>query len=163
MTTESKPHNRVQFRADPSLAAWLTERAQRDFTYGTLADLVKRELDAWRVVLDLERARTRWTIGELCAMADVCNGSMMSSLAFGNLLAGELAEAFDQASAFGEISSYGTKWNIDERALLTKALSLGPAADHATRDGLARFWAAPSLDASDPQTWKRLGFTVLPQ
>lgn len=42
--------------------------------------------------------------------------------------------------ALGDVSSYAAKWGIDEQSLLDRLGALGPAADHALRDALSRWW-----------------------
>ena len=125
----------VSYRPTDEMAAWLTGRAERSATPGSLAPRVRIELALWRDVLARELARQAWTLGELGAVAAVCNGTIVPDVA-GRHLASEVADAV--ALDPGAIED---EWGISEAGLIGRLMLLGPAADIALTDAVARWWA----------------------
>lgn len=147
--------NRVAFRAPAELEEWVRGRNERLAQPVGLSRGVQRELDLWRSALKAEQARTSWTLDELGCMADVMNGSLLTPVVLGGVVAMELGDAFSL-----DPGVWGSKWGIDEDELLRKVRGLSITADLATVDAIARFWDDTSVNARDPQTWRALGFRV---
>lgn len=100
----------------------------------------RAELEMWRAAQRAELARHRFSLREISCVADVLNGTMLDaavSIGGPGMVAGDVMIAF--ARAIGP-SSYGTKWKIDEKALLGKLSQLGPVADHALRYAVTHWW-----------------------
>lgn len=153
----------IRFR-DAELADWLRERAERmplardrRSTEGSAASgQARAELTLWRTALVAELSRVRLTLAQASCVADVMNGSILDS-ALGTSLGLVYAECYDafrlarevSPGVMSDISSYGAKWGPEgcdpakwERDLLGILGAIGPAADHALRDAVARWWAA---------------------
>ena len=146
MADAKKDTNRIVFRADTDLLAWLEGRADRTHAFPSPSLQAKAELDLWRTVLQMELRRFPLTLAEASCLADVLNGHLPSpgvSSGIGIVYA-ECADAFALARNTplpGE-SSYAAKWGIEEKDLLERLERLGPAADMALSDAFARWWAA---------------------
>lgn len=140
--------NRLQLRIKPDLHAWLSDRADR--MHGHSPDLqAKTELGLWRAVLEMELRRIRLSVAEASCLADVLNGSMLDAT-LGPLTFYEASDAFRIArdTPVPEMSSYATKWGVDEDALLERLRALHPVADHALRDALSRWWHDEASEAT---------------
>ena len=132
---------RVQFRASAQLHAFLVLRAIRA---GSIDLQARAELETWRAVLAAERRRIRLTLAEASCVADVLSGHLITHGTV--LMAGgagvcyaECHDAFRLSREAGE-PGYGAKWGISEDELLAKLQRLGPAADLALEDAIARWW-----------------------
>lgn len=126
----------IAYRPTDEMAAWLTGRAERSATPGSLAPRVRIELGLWRVVLREELARQAWTLPEIGAVASVCNGVIVPDTV-GRHLAGEVADAIFLAPG-----TLGDAWGISETDLVGRLMLLGPAADIALTDAVAAWWVA---------------------
>lgn len=137
--------NRLQVRVNPGLAGWLHARSERMHT-GSNHVQAKLELDLWRSVLAGELRRIRLTLAETSCLADVLNGTLLDPTLMANLgiVYAVAYDAFRRRRhadpTGGEVSSYAAKWEIDEMKLLDYLGGLGPAADHALRDAIVRWW-----------------------
>jgi hypothetical protein len=145
MTADS----RVHVRLGEEMIGWLTSRAGRMHA-GSPHQQARAELGLWRAVLEAELRRLRLTLPQARCVADVLGGTVLdAAIAAGAGLAyGECFDAFRLARTGpgGEAASYGAKHGIKEEELLTYLAGLGPAADHALRDAIARWWAAGADD-----------------
>lgn len=153
------PDNRLQVRVSSDLIDWLNDRAQRFMSsFGSRDsqhEQARTELELWREVLAVELRRIPLTVAEASCLADVLNGSLISGPAVAlsiGLVAAAVEDAFrltrEDDPTGGAVSSYGAKHGIDEELLLGKLRRLGPAADHALADAIARWWAQPDPDAT---------------
>lgn len=145
----------ISFRPTDATQQWLEGRARRMPTAPSLSLAAAQELGLWRAALAVELRRMPWTVAELCLIADAMNGHAMDP-GLGSTVAVYLRDVFEAYPG-----SYGSKWEADEPAVLRKASALGPVADHALADAMARFWDDPDLDAMDPATWSGLGCKVV--
>lgn len=153
---------RIQVRLDDQTAQWLAGRAER-MHEGSVHQQARTELVLWHEMLAAERHRIRLTLPEINCLADVMNGTMLRALAvrpgivYANCYdAFRLAREDDPAG----ISLYGSKHGIDEDKLLKYIGSLGPAADHALADAIARWWDREDLD-SDVHGWAAVGLRII--
>jgi hypothetical protein len=141
---------RIQVRLDDGLAGWLADRTER-MHIGSGNQQARVELGMWRDALAAELRRIRLTLAQASCIADVCNGWLMSP-GIASRLGMVYAECYDafriaRDTPVPDLSSYGTKWGIDEKELLDYLGTLGPAADHALQDAISRWWEH-SQDAS---------------
>ena len=127
----------VTWRPSDDMAAWLEGRADRSMEPGGRSARTRVEMETWRAVLAAEAARQRWTLPELGLIADVCNGTLWPD---GVWTPGRVAVEVIDARA-GQEGTYGDRWGVDEQALVGRLTALGPAADIALADALARWWA----------------------
>lgn len=138
------PNTRLQVRITDNLAQWLAGRSTRMMTASP--DLQARvELGMWQSALALELRRHRFTLAEACLIADVLNGTTVQP-SMGNAVRFEVEDALRPAVG---ISSDGGKGEVDQAELMAKIGQLGPVADHALADAIARWWAAgadPTVD-----------------
>jgi hypothetical protein len=142
---------RIQVRIDGDLAEWLNGRADLMHNGPSLNIQARIELGMWRDALPAELRRIRLTLAQASCIADVCNGWLMSpgiAVSLG-LVYAECYDAFRIArdTPLGDLSSYGAKWGPEgcdpvkwEQDLLTYLGTLGPVADHALQDAIARWW-----------------------
>jgi hypothetical protein len=144
--------------------AWLVDRSERMATGGPNRH-APMELELWRMALRAELRRIRLTLPQIGCVADVLNGTMMLTPGMAlnvPIVYANVSDAFMLAREYGEISSYGNKWGIDEEELKTYLLRLGPTADHALHDAVSRWWdgehehsvvgwTAVGLPVADPQ------------
>ncbi len=160
----------IRFR-DADLARWLRGRAERmpatrdrRSAEGPSASWQARaELALWRTVLAVELSRVRLTLRQASCVAVVLNGTMLGASAASpgglGLVFAECYDAFRLAREVGpgvmaDAGSHGARWGPEgcdpakwEQELLDYLGSLGPAADHALRDAVAR-WRAAGGDAT---------------
>lgn len=150
---------RVQFRAAERTLAWLQERSARMHT-ATVSTQASTELGLWQDALAAELRRIRLTLAQANCLADVLNGVMLTPASGGfPVVYTEAADAFDLARADHlDADAYGTKWGIDEEALLRYLRSLGPTADHALHDAVSRW----RLAGAEPTAkgWESVGLRV---
>lgn len=152
---------RVQFRSSERTFTWLQTRSALMHT-GTVSTQAQMELGMWQDALAAELRRIRLTLDQANCVADVLNGAMITPGIAGSFpgVYVELTDAFQLARAdhLGE-AAYGTKWDIDEEALLAYLRTLGPTADHALHDAVARWWDT----AAEPtvQGWASVGLRVV--
>lgn len=144
---------RLQVRVGDTLAEWLEDRAQRMHT-GSANIEARSELELWHSALSAELRRIRLTLAQASCVADVCNGWMLDATMAGSLplVYAECYDAFQIARDVApglppDVSSYGAKWGPEgsdpatwEQQLLDYLRALGPAADHALRDAISRWW-----------------------
>jgi hypothetical protein len=126
------------------------------------------ELGMWRDALDGELRRVRLTLAQASCVADVLNGTALTPGVSGTLgiVYAECYEAFRLAredrsgnplpAPLGDVSSYGAKWGPEgtgpakwEQELLDYLGRLGPAADMALRDAVARWWDGAFLPTAE--------------
>jgi len=153
--------NRLQVRLAGDTPAWLDGRSNRMHT-GSRDIQARLELGMWQSALQAELRRMRFTVAELNCMADAMNGTLMQpAMALSvPLVYADLADTFAIAREHDPlgISSYGAKWEIDERALLDKVIALGPTADHALHDAISRWWEGDH--ESTAKGWAEVGLRV---
>lgn len=147
----------TQFRLDDGTLDWLTDRAHRMHAMSPHVQ-ARTEIELWRMALTTELRRLRFTLGEINCIADILNGTLLSPGMMVNLPL-TWAEAEDAFSFATGQASYGTKWEIGERALLAKLRILGPAADHALHDAVSRWWEAGH--DSTAEGWAAVGLRVV--
>lgn len=149
----------IQFRVPDGtdLDAWLTGRAVRMNNAEGLSRQARSELVLWRAALRAELRRVQFTVGQLCCIADVLKSTMLDatiSTGGAGMVYADVAYEFTCAAG-----SYGSKWGINESELLAKLAGIGPVADHALRDGMARWWADGHA-STDLEVWQVYGFNV---
>ncbi|MGV9383525.1 hypothetical protein ACWDRB_47465 [Nonomuraea sp. NPDC003707] len=144
---------------DNDTSAWLEQRA--DTMRTGCADMQAAiELGLWRDALAIELSRLRLSLGQARCLTDVLTGHLMSP---GLGLTPGLVYA-DCRDAFGSAGGYppgyfGTKWGIDEQALLDYLGALSPVADHALLDAITR-WCEVGGEAS-VEGFATVGLTVV--
>ncbi|MEU9925055.1 hypothetical protein AB0H51_27870 [Streptomyces griseoluteus] len=153
---------RISARISEQLAAWLADRSERMMTGST--DLqAKLELDMWRAALDSELNRIRLTVEQANCLADVLNSTTLDAALAGRagIVYYNASDAFALArdTPVPETSSYGAKHGIDETALLDYLRRLGPTADHALHDAIARWWATDAQPTAEG--WRSVGLNVV--
>lgn len=151
----------IRFR-DAELAEWLRDRAElmplardrRSTDSSAASGQARTELGLWRMTLDAELSRIRLTLEQASCVADVLGGAVIDATVSTpvGLAFAECYDAFRLAREVGpgvmsDISSYGAKHGPEgcdpgkwEQNLLDYLGTLGPAADHALRDAVARWW-----------------------
>lgn len=148
----------VHFRLSEDTAQWIDGRIRR-MHGGNRHGQAQAELQMWRDALDGELRRLRLTVDQAGCVADVLNGPMLSPgvAATLGIVYAECYDAFRLAredrsgnplpAPLGDVSSYGAKWGPEgadpakwEQELLDYLGRLGPAADMALRDAVARWW-----------------------
>ena len=128
--------NPVSWRPSAEMTEWLLGRAERSASLGSVSSRTRIEMELWRAGLAAELAQQSWTLAEIGMIADICNGAIVPDT-IGSNVAANVADA-----VAAHPGSYGSKWGIDEHALLGRLLLLGPVADIALTDAVARWWAA---------------------
>jgi hypothetical protein len=148
----------VHFRLTEGLAGWIDGRMQR-MHGGNRHGQAQAELGMWRDTLAGELRRIRLTLGQAACVADVLNGTMLTPgiAASLGIAYAECYDAFRLAredrsgnplpAPLSDVSSYGAKHGPEgtdpaqwEQDLLDYLGRLGPAADMALRDAIARWW-----------------------
>lgn len=153
------PDNRIQARVSDDTTAWLVDRADRMMT-GSHHQQAGVELGLWRGILATELRRLRFSVPELCCLADVTGGASLDAAHADNLPL-MYANAFDAFRTDFDSTTlsgaYGEHHGIDEQALLDKLIRLTPTQDHALTDALSRWWSQ-QLDATE-DGFRAVGFT----
>ena len=142
----------IAFRAPTELAEWLQARAARTSGRQGVQARARVELDMWRTVLRAEAARTTWTLAEIGVLAHLQSSTIIDDvvpLGIGTL-----------AAQVHDVTHDLVDWGIDMAALLAKCRALGPAADIATVDALARWWTDDTRDNSI-DGWASVGLSVI--
>jgi hypothetical protein len=151
----------IRFR-DAELAEWLRGRAERmplardrrSTDNSAASGQARTELALWRMTLGAELSRVRLTLAQASCVADVLNWTVLDASVSGavGMVFAECYDAFRLAREVGpgvmsDVSSYGAKWGPEgcdaakwEKDLLDYLGTLGPAADHALRDAIVRWW-----------------------
>ena len=145
----------ISFAGTPDLIEWLEGRVARSMTSNSAGMRAKAELSLWRSVLKVELQRQHWTLAEMGLLADIHNGVIISDgvrLGSGMIAMGVIDSLHEYPG------SYGEKHGVDEDAIKEKVLDLGPAADNALADAIARWWAT-NADHT-PEGWARVGIYV---
>jgi hypothetical protein len=141
---------RIQARVANHLAEWLDGRARRMYGGGRNQQAIT-ELGLWKMALDAELRKIRLTVPQAECIAEVLDGTLLTTSIAGSLplVYAECAGAFDIArdSPIPESAAYGTRWGIDEQELLAYLRRLSPVADHALADAIAR-WREQDLPAT---------------
>lgn len=155
MTTTTKQSAPVSLRLSPVLASWLEGRASRAMTgRGGLSGRARTELGLWRDVLTVELARQAWTLDELGMIADILSGTVTpGTVSRPGTVAVEVMDATADRTGI-----YGAKWGVDEADLIRKLRDLGPAADIALADAVARWWTGHHEHTADG--WAAVGLVV---
>ena len=143
----------TSIRLGDDLIAWLEGRAARASTGAGAGARARAELALWKDVLAEELRRQRWTLGEIGLVAELLHGSVPPDL-IGTVVALEVLDGTSHVDNF-----YGDKWSVDEDALLGKLRRLGPAADLALLDAVAR-WRASETPTHSVAGWAEVGVTV---
>lgn len=128
--------NPVSWRPSAEMTEWLLGRAERAASLGSVSSRTRIEMELWRAGLAAELAQQSWTLAEIGMIADICNGAVIQDM-IGSNAAANVADA-----VAAHPGSYGSRWSVDEHALLGRLLLLGPVADIALTDAVARWWAA---------------------
>ncbi|MGW2219615.1 hypothetical protein ACWCSD_31905 [Nonomuraea sp. NPDC001684] len=168
MSIDKLPANpRIQVRVDDTTAEWLADRATRMHSESTNIQ-AKTELGMWRDALAYEVRRIRLTLNHALCLADVLNGHVITpGLGYRpGIVYAECYDAFhlaDEGSPVPGYSTYGKKWDIDERAFLEYLGKLSPIADHALLDAINRWWALQSEepDLDDAEAFTRVGLRLI--
>ena len=145
----------ISFAGNPDLIEWLEGRRDRSRTQESAGMRAKTELSLWRAVLKVELQRQHWTLAEMGLLADIHNGAIISDgvrLGFGMIAMGVIDSLHEYPG------SYGEKHKVDEDTIKKKVLDLGPAADNALADAIARWWAT-NADHT-PEGWASVGIYV---
>lgn len=144
----------IQFRPSAGLREWLTGRAGRQLVRPTsLGKAAEAELELWRQAMRQELARTPFTAAELTVIAGIANTT--------SVIADSPSVRFEVVDT---LTRHPDAWNIapvDVDALIAKVNQIGPTEDLAIADALARFHAGDD-DSCDTETWRALGFRVVP-
>jgi hypothetical protein len=153
---------RIQFRAGGQLFAFLGLRSLRMGTPSP--DLQARaEIEIWREVMTAELRRIPLTLAEASCLADVLKGHRPSrgpvSASIGICYA-ECEQAFRLAQEIADQTPAGPWWGVREEVLLAKLQRLGPAADLALEDAIAR-WHDHHFDAT-LEGFERAGLRMIP-
>lgn len=116
-------------------AGWLADRARRMFDrgHGHQAEL---EIALWRKTLEVEQAALGFDLPQLRVIAVVLRGVRMAPTV-GSLRADR---AFDDHPGAAALDP-----GVDAGALSDRLRALGPAADHALREGMSRWAEAGSV------------------
>ena len=149
MAEDTNP--RIQARISDEMAGWLDNRAELMNNARSRNNQAVTELQLWRTVLESELRKIRLTLAQANCIADVCNGFTLDATVAGSLglVFAECYDAFRLArqTPGSDLSSYGAKWGLAgcdpakwEQDLLDYLGGLAPAADHALRDAIARWW-----------------------
>lgn len=153
--------NRTVLRLEDTTITWLTQRSERMAT-GSPNLQVRVELGLWHAALTAELRRIPLTVAEASCLADVLNGAMLTP-GIGALTWMEVEDAFgfarDTDLPDPNASSYAAKWGVDEESLLTRLRRLGPAADHALRDAIARWWESDG--EATVEGFQAVGITIV--
>ena len=153
MTTEPRSET-VNIRVTPSMRAWLEGRGARTTQQHGPSTRARVELELWRRALEVEAARTAWTLAEITVLAQVQNSTIVDDAI--PLTIGTLAMQVQDAAANRLLTS-------DELrrigAVAAKATQLGPTADMASVDAIARWWEAGADHT--PDGWGSVGLTVI--
>ncbi len=161
MATEDRTETRIQFRAGDQLFAFLALRAMRMDT--SSPDIQARvEIEIWRSVMAAELRRIPLTLAEASCLAGIlkghppARGPVSSSI---GVCYAECQQAFQLATDIAEQTGYGKWWGISEGTLLAKLQRLGPAADLALADAIAR-WHAHRF-AATPEGFAEAGLRII--
>lgn len=161
MPPQDRVATRIQFRAG-ELFAFLALRAVRMGTPS--ADLQARtEIEIWREVMAAELRRIPLTLAEASCLAGILKGHPPSrrlvSASIGICYA-ECEQAFRLAREIpGQAPS--ARWRgVSEDVLLARLQRLGPAADLALEDAIAR-WHTQRFEAT-PEGFERAGLRIIP-
>lgn len=152
--------NRIQVRIPEGgdLDQWLTNRSERMLS-GSVSVQARTELELWHIVIDGELRRLRMPLAWMNCIGDILNSSMLDSTIGTDtgIIWHEAHDAFRLATG---ISSYGAKWAINEKDLLDWLEKLGPAADHALRDAVSRWWETNQEPTKEG--WRAVEVIVIP-
>lgn len=152
---------RIQTRLPQRTYDWLEGR-KRLMLGGTASEQARTELEIWHTALEVELRRIRLTLDQVNCLADVLNGTLMSPGIAGSVPVAyaEASDAFTLARTdhLGD-HAYGEKWGIDEEKLLGYLRTLGPVADHALHDAIARWWAHNQEPTAEG--WASVGLRVV--
>jgi hypothetical protein len=155
---------RIQYRAGEQLFAFLALRAMRMGT--SSPDIQARvEVEIWRAVMAAELRRIPLTLAEATCLASVlkghppARGPVSSSIP---VCYAECQQVFELAAETPGETTYGTRYGMSEDTLLTKLRRLGPAADLALEDALAR-WHAHNPQDPTPDGFARAGLRIIPE
>lgn len=110
---------------------------------------VTTEIELWRTVLSAELAQQRWTIDDLETIAQALSSPLIPDTVSATTprAATEVIEA-----------AHIARVELDP-GLLAKMLRLGPAADHALRDAICRWWTAGAEHTR--AGWEAVGITPI--
>lgn len=158
---QERAETRIQFRAGDQLFAFLALRALRMGT--SSADLQARaEIEIWRAVMAAELRRIPLTVAEASSLAGILKGHRPTcgpvSASIGVCYA-ECEQAFRLAREIADQGPAGM-WGISGEMLLAKLQRLGPAADLALEDAIAR-WHDHRFEAT-PDGFGQAGLRIIP-
>ena len=128
------------------------------------ADLQARaEIEIWRAVMAAELRRIPLTFAEASCLAGILKGHRPTrgpvSASIGVCYA-ECEQAFRLAREIADQGPAGTWRGISEEVLLAKLQRLGPAADLALEDAIAR-WHHHRFEAT-PEGFEQAGLRIIP-
>ena len=154
--------HRIQFRAGEKLHAFLILRALRMGT--SSADLQARaEIEIWREAMAAGLRRIPLTHAEASCLAGILKGHRPRrgpiSASIGVCYA-ECEQAFRLAQEVTDQALAGKWWGVSEEVLLSKLRRLGPAADLALEDAIAR-WHDGHFEATT-EGFERAGLRIIP-
>ena len=162
MSAQDRAEARIQFRASDQLLAFLDDRAVRMGMPS--ADLQARaEIETWRDVMAAELRRILLTLAEASCLAAILKGHKPTRGPVSASIGTCYAEADQAFRLAGEIADEAPAalWrrDISEDVLLGKLRRLGPAADRALEDALAR-WHERHYEAT-PAGFERAGLRII--
>lgn len=146
----------VTWRPSDYMAAWLRERAELAQVDVGLSSRTRIELTMWRKALAYELGRTRWSLPELGLIAEICNKPVTQDRLYPAV--GRIARAVIESSNHSP-GLYGQKWGVDELAFVGRLALLGPVADAALADAVARWWRIKAEHTVEG--WASVGVTVV--
>lgn len=133
------------------LAEWITRREALRGEARTLSRATISEVRTFRDLLDVELARTRWSLAELELLARSTMGTTASPGAASS--PGAMFAAVYDARRLGDVPDDETT-----AALLDKLGGLSPAADMALEYAVAEWWAGEHEHT--PVDWEAAGVRV---
>lgn len=159
-----RTETRIQYRAGDQLFAFLALRAIRMGT--STPDIQARvEVEIWRAVMAAELRRIPLTLAEATCLAGILKGHPPSRGPVSSSIPvcyAECQQAFEMATETPGETPYGARYGVSEATLLAKLRRLGPAADLALEDAVARWHAHPDHDPG-PDGFAQAGLRIIPE
>ncbi|MHB1762669.1 MAG: hypothetical protein ACYCS4_08020 [Acidimicrobiales bacterium] len=149
----------VHLRLSDDLASWLETRTELTASQSSLSAEVVQELNMWRMAQSVELKRVGFTVAEASCLADIHNGVIVLQ-GLGHMVAAGLMDVMQQYDPNNPLDeSYGARWDVDERALLAKAMKLSTVGDYALACALAEWWSEQKPATADG--FRSVGIRIL--